>query len=173
MLSHCWGKPSDEELKSFCTTPENYHDRLEGFSINDLPKTFQDAVRVTRILGKKYLWIDAICIIQGPGGDWKTEARKMEDAFACAFVTIAATSARGWQEGFLTPEMTGKAQGVPRGKTCACDFDKVVDGGALGKRAWVLQERVLSRQTIHFTATHVFWECGLGVRCENFTKLEP
>lgn len=111
------GQPSDEELRTFCTTPENYHDRLEGFSVNDLPKTFQDAVRVTRTLGKKYLWIDAICIIQGPGGDWKTEARKMEDVFACAFVTIAATSARGWQEGFLTPEMTGKAQGVPRGKS--------------------------------------------------------
>ncbi|KAH7176029.1 hypothetical protein EDB81DRAFT_751443 [Dactylonectria macrodidyma] len=48
-----------------------------------------------------------------------------------------------------------------------------VDRGALSNRAWVLQERVLSRRIIHFAATHTYWECGKGVRCEQFTKLEP
>jgi len=46
VLSHCWGGPTDEEKKRLCTTPENYRGRKEGFSYNDLPKTFQDAVRL-------------------------------------------------------------------------------------------------------------------------------
>ncbi|KAM5359226.1 hypothetical protein ACJZ2D_014653 [Fusarium nematophilum] len=164
------------EKKLFCTTRENYQGRLQGFIYDDLPRTFQDAVRVTRLVGKKYVWIDALCIIQGPDGDWNSEARSMEDVFACAYCTIAASSARGWGDGFLKPNMDSYGigmQGIPSTPNCACDFHKDVDAGALMKRAWVLQERVLSRRIIHFAATHTYWECGKGVRCEQFTKLEP
>lgn len=29
-----------------------------------MPKAYQDTVRVARALGVKYIWIDALCIIQ-------------------------------------------------------------------------------------------------------------
>lgn len=176
VLSHCWGRPTEEEKKRFCTTPGNYQDRLQGFSYDNVPRTFQDAVRVTRLLGKQYLWIDALCIIQGPDGDWNSEARTMEDVFSHAYCTIAASVARGWGDGFLKPNLDSTSigmQGIPSRLTCACDFEKDVEEGALMKRAWVLQERVLSRRIIHFAATHTYWECGDGVRCEQFTKLKP
>jgi hypothetical protein len=54
-LSHCWGKPTDEEKKRYYTTPKNYQQRLEGFSIHDLPRTFQDAVEIVRALGLRFL----------------------------------------------------------------------------------------------------------------------
>ncbi|KAK5988524.1 hypothetical protein PT974_10007 [Cladobotryum mycophilum] len=176
VLSHCWGNPTEEEKRRFCTTPENYHSRLRGFGYNSLPKTFQNAIRVTRELGKQYLWIDAICIIQGHGGDWGSEARTMEDIFACAYCTIAASSAGGWADGFLKPSPDSqyiKMHGNAERLTCACDFDTDVDKGPLMKRAWVLQERVLSRRILHFAATHTYWECGDGVRCERFISLKP
>ncbi|KAJ3454382.1 hypothetical protein MRS44_018276 [Fusarium solani] len=177
VLSHCWGRPTVEEKKLFCTTRENYKGRLhKGFSYDELPRTFQDAVRVTRLLEKQYLWIDALCIIQGPDGDWETEARTMEDIFASAYCTIAASSAGGWGDGFLKPDLDSQyigMQGIPSTPTCASDFERDVDEGPLVKRAWVLQERVLSRRIIHFAATHTYWECGKGVRCEQFTKLKP
>lgn len=47
-LSHRWGDPSDEEKKKFCTSQDNINERLRGFSLSDLPKTFQDAVKATR-----------------------------------------------------------------------------------------------------------------------------
>ncbi|KAK4235299.1 heterokaryon incompatibility protein-domain-containing protein [Achaetomium macrosporum] len=176
VLSHCWGRPTPEEKERYCTTRENYLDRLQGFSFDELPKTFQDAVQVTRALQKQYLWIDALCIIQGPDGDWDSEAKTMADIFACAYCTIAASSARGWGDGFLEPLPDPRGIGVrgtPSTPTCACDFDKDVEEGALMKRAWVLQERVLSRRIIHFTAAHTYCECGQGILCEHFTKLEP
>ncbi|KAM7222746.1 Heterokaryon incompatibility protein (HET) domain containing protein [Rhypophila decipiens] len=181
VLSHCWGLPEDKaeaekEKNRFCTTSKNYQDRLRGVSYDELPKTFQDAIQVTRALGKKYLWIDALCIIQGPDGDWESEAKTMADIFACAYCTIAAGSARGWADGFLNLQSDSVDIGVqaaPSAPTCACDFDKDVDGGTLMKRAWVLQERVLSRRIIHFTSAHTYCECGDGVRCEQFTKLNP
>jgi Heterokaryon incompatibility protein (HET) len=175
VLSHCWGTPTTEEKERFCTIEANYRDRLKGFSYNDLPKTFQDAVRVTRELHKEYLWIDSLCIIQENPVDWQKEAGEMENVFASAYCTIAASSAPNWNDGFLKRDLESQyieIQDVSGNRLYACDFDKDVDEGALAKRAWVLQERVLSRRIIHFSAGQTYWECGFGVRCENFTKLK-
>ncbi|KAF2180167.1 HET-domain-containing protein [Zopfia rhizophila CBS 207.26] len=176
VLSHCWGTPTDEEKERFCTTSKNYDDRVnEGFSYDDLPKTFQDAVRVTQELKKEYLWIDSLCIIQGDENDWENEAGLMEKVFASAYCTIAASSAPNWGVGFLKQNQSSQyiqIQDISGKQVNVCDFNKDVDEGPLNKRAWVLQERVLSCRTIHFSAEQTYWECGEGVRCENLTRLK-
>jgi hypothetical protein len=186
-LSHCWGRPTEEQKKQFCTTRENYDRRSKGFSMDDLPKTFKDAVQVTRALGKQLLWIDALCIVQAIEGaddsDWKIEVRYMEQVFGSAYCTIAASSAEDWTKGFLERKCTTRFMRHPRFvqyslrrwigvRKNTADYTKYVDAARLNQRAWVLQERVLSRRTIHFTERHTYWECGDGVRCENFTKLK-
>ncbi|KAK4220860.1 heterokaryon incompatibility protein-domain-containing protein [Podospora fimiseda] len=176
VLSHCWGNPTPDDKTRFCTTLENHDHRLGGFSSDDLPKTFQDAIEVTRALGKQYLWIDALCIIPGDGGNWESQANTMPDIFANAYCTIAVTSAHSWKDGFLKPQsgpLDRQTQNYSTPSPCECDFGKDVDSGPLMKRAWVLQERVLSRRTIHFTGSHVYCECGEAVICEQLTKLEP
>lgn len=171
-LSHCWGKPTDEEMERFRTTPRNYQKRLEGFSYQGLPKAFQDAITVTRELNKQYLWIDALCIIQGDQKDWEEEGARMDKVFASAYCTIASSSASGWHDGFLNRTQNFcQSEGVSSDQKIIDDFCKLVDEGQLHTRAWVLQERALSRRTIYFTAQQTYWECGRGVRCENFTTL--
>ena len=175
-LSHCWGNLTEKDKSQICTTPKNYHNRLQGFNYNDLPKTFQHAIQVTRELGKQYLWIDALCIIQGHDGDWESEAKTMENIFANAYCTIAASSAGNWANGFLRTSSDSEHTKIlsnAEGLTCTCDFEEDIYKEPLMKRAWVLQERVLSRRIIHFTASHTYWECGDRVRCENFTTQEP
>jgi hypothetical protein len=106
-LSHCWGeyKPGDKER--ICTHRDNLEQRKHGFRVQDLPKTFQDAIDVTRQLGKRYLWIDSLCIVQSVDGeeteDWKVESKRMEIVFSSAYCTLAASSAKGSHEGFLKP----------------------------------------------------------------------
>jgi hypothetical protein len=46
------------------TTHATLDDRLQGVPWDQLPKTFQDAVTVTRELGFEYLWIDSLCVVQ-------------------------------------------------------------------------------------------------------------
>ncbi|KAE8342165.1 hypothetical protein BDV24DRAFT_162716 [Aspergillus arachidicola] len=100
-LSYCWDKNSYEQ-KPYLTTDENFQSRKDkGFNYNDLPKLFQDVITVTRELGKRYLWIDALCIIQGNKEDWEKEGTKMEHIFASAYCTLAPSSAFEWKEGFL------------------------------------------------------------------------
>lgn len=196
-LSHCWGNPSAEDKDRFCTTAKNYIQRLQGFSLQDLPRTFRDAVYATQSLGFRFLWIDAICIIQTTdpdlhNSDWEKEARLMEEVFRSASFTLSATSATHWEEGFLPPRtilpisQTDKLSkrwrdGLIRVRSLLPerlgvgpwrplrhnDFQENVDASPLNKRAWVMQERVLSRRVIHFAREYTYWECGEVVRCDD------
>jgi hypothetical protein len=178
-LSHCWGMLTEAGTPNFCTTDDNIKARQNGFDIFELPKTFRDAVRVTQNLGIQYLWIDSLCIIQGNQKDWKSEAKRMQDVYAGAYCTIAATSAVDSNAGFLERTVRSEylhIQDTSHRPFYVCtevdDFDNDVENAPLNKRAWVLQERVLSRRTIHFSANQVYFECGNGVCCESFTTLQ-
>jgi hypothetical protein len=159
-LSHRWGNdPPSEDDPRYCTTDGNLSARLNGFSLSELPKTFQDAVRVTRELGVEYLWIDSLCIIQWNPEDWKCEAGRMDYTFASAYCTIAATSAVDSNAGFLARNINTeyvRVQDAAGNQVCICahidDFEKDVEQAELNTRAWVMQERVLAKRTIHFSA---------------------
>ncbi|KAF1831437.1 HET-domain-containing protein [Decorospora gaudefroyi] len=178
-LSHRWGNdPPSEDDPRFCTTDSNIDARLTRFRLSELPVTFQDAVQVTQELGIEYLWIDSLCIIQWNADDWKREAGRMEDVFASAYCTIAATSAVDSNAGFLARNTSTeyvRVQDAAGYQVCFCahmdDFEKDVEQAGLNKRAWVMQERVLAKRTIHFSANQTYWECGEGVHCENLTKM--
>lgn len=96
-LSHCWGKSSEDLLT---TTKETYEERKAGISISSLPPNFRDAVILTRLLGVRYLWIDALCIIQGSVEDFEAEGLKMGSIYGNSLCCIVATSASSCSEGF-------------------------------------------------------------------------
>lgn len=176
-LSHRWGLPS--ENWKFCTKKDNLTSRKEGIRVADLPQTFQDAITTTRALSVQYLWIDSICIVQDDAHDWDIESKLMGQVFSSAYVTIAATCASGTKDGFLKPRPTRDCVTIKMDDDCnlyLCnsidDFNNDVDHGELNTRGWVLQERALSRRTIHFAENQTYWECGEGVRCETLTKMK-
>lgn len=174
-LSHPWGS---QGAMHFCTYRRNLGQHKRGIQLDKLPATFQDAVKVTRGLGYRYLWIDSICIIQGKDGDFNDEAKRMEDVFSQADCVLAATSARGQHDGFLNTRderkyLTFRKDPLPPIYICEFidDFQRHVLESHLNKRGWVLQERVLARRTIYFSGRQTYWECGNGVRCETMTTM--
>ncbi|KXH53761.1 hypothetical protein CSAL01_03611 [Colletotrichum salicis] len=164
-LSHCWGSHPNGR-PPWSTTRENANERLaQGISVSSLPANFQDAIHVTRALGKEE--------------DWLSEGKKMAGIFRNANCVIAASSAAGSTDGFLRrPRSPGNSVFVPqssRGPVYFCedvdDFSGDVGRAVLDSRAWVFQERALARRTIHFTKRQTYWECGGGVRCESLTYM--
>jgi hypothetical protein len=136
---------------------------------------------VTRELRVPYLWIDSLCIIQYEDNkeDWKRESGRMEKVFSLAYCTIAATSAVDSKAGFLERNVSTEyvlVQDASGRRFYICtsmdNFNNDVEKARLNTRAWVMQERVLSRRTIHFSNNQTYWECGKGVYCENLTRLE-
>jgi hypothetical protein len=172
-LSHRWGDLQEHE--KFCTVRGNISALCEGIEFASLPKTFQDAVTVTRGLGIRFLWIDSLCIVQDDPEDWEREAKCMEMVFSSAYCTIAATSAENSAQGFLANRLSRAYMRVPNSSAYLCeaidDFRTHAEEADLNQRGWVLQERLVSRRTIHFTSRQTYWECGGGIRCETLTKL--
>jgi len=165
-LSHRWNAGS----KVCETTIANYPARLQYIGFDSLTKTFQDAIIVARQLGIQYLWIDSLCIIQDDAEDWMEEALNMQFIYSMAFCTFAVTPSE-YSDGFLRRSPThfvklgDKTPYAFISKTSA-SFERDVEEGQLSTRGWILQERALSRRTIHFTETQTYFECGIGIFCE-------
>ncbi|KAL2671373.1 hypothetical protein Neosp_013958 [[Neocosmospora] mangrovei] len=99
----------------------------------------------------------------------------MENVFAYAHCTLAATSAEDCNQGFLSRSAESFVKLTDPDSNPALsfyiketenNFDKDVAQGLLNKRAWVFQERVLSRRTIHFTAQQTYFESRSNIWCE-------
>jgi hypothetical protein len=171
-LSYRWG-----DLPHFSTTPDNIRSHLLGMHLSELPLTFRDAIKVTRALGQRYLWIDSICIVQGGDGDFGQECKRMEDVYSGAYCVLAASCATDQRSGFLRTRPNRRRIAVDLGGDIFVgerieDFRGDVLQGALHKRGWVLQEHALARRSIFFTQHQTYWECGDGVRCETMVKMK-
>ena len=95
-LSHCWG-----DTPLICLRNDNIHAMEDSIRFEDLPRTFQDAVWITRTFGVRYLWIDSLCIIQDSHTDWLQESSTMGLVYAFSLCTIAVSTAKDGNGGCL------------------------------------------------------------------------
>ena len=168
-LSHCWGNAQDIlKLTMKCILEYEVDLRFKS-----LPRTFQDAVRITLGLGLKYLWIDSLCIIQDSKEDWARESATMASIYENSLCTIAAAGATNAHGGcFATrdPLQTfyckvggNSKDGVYIGPSSGSESAAaILTDSPLVSRAWVLQERLLSARMIHFGARSLYWTCLQG-----------
>jgi hypothetical protein len=101
-LSYSWGQGHQ-----YLLTSHNIDEFQKEIYVSNLPKTFRDAVKVARGVGYRYLWADALCIVQdGPDSpladqDWMDQTGKTSDTFGNAVVTISASLAHDGGQGFI------------------------------------------------------------------------
>ncbi|KFY10911.1 hypothetical protein V492_04782 [Pseudogymnoascus sp. VKM F-4246] len=170
-LSHCWGSGNVIKLNS-----EDLDAYMEALPIDRFPKTFKDAIEITKRLGLDYLWIDSLCIIQDSEDDWQKESALMGSVFGGSTITIAASSARDGSQGcFMKPPFFS---GGLRARITDAGLQRVQDFRSqqsyplstfkahLGTRAWALQEKMLPPRTIHFGNRGAFWECRTKLASE-------
>jgi hypothetical protein len=107
-LSHCWGRL---DKRPIVTTRCTLGDHTRSIEFKELPKTFQDAVTVTRGIGVRYLWIDSLCIVQDDTDDWEKEAGKIYER---AILTIAASGAQDSTKGcFISKSHELSSEPIP------------------------------------------------------------
>ncbi|SPO06291.1 uncharacterized protein DNG_08980 [Cephalotrichum gorgonifer] len=192
-LSYCWGDGG--QLK---TTKDTLSSFTRGISMSELPQTASDAIRICRYLGIRYLWIDALCIIQGDEDDWVRESSRMGDVYSSSTLTIAAARSGGCTQGIFGSQLFGSAEhqnsfifrdvevyarkspadqhlGSPLGLNLAGQNGELrrakswilrPDELPLARRAWTVQERVLSRRVLYYTADELWWQCDDCWACE-------
>ncbi|KAK0113949.1 hypothetical protein ONS96_014798 [Cadophora gregata f. sp. sojae] len=190
-LSHCWGpKPLIRLLDS------NIEEMQKNVPWNKLSKTFQDSITIAWKLGFRYIWIDALCILQDSRNDWEYHASKMAQVFAEAQLTISASKSADGSGGCFssreqdpwTLHSSGRQVWNPmlwqpfhqEGRDregCIKKFSarlKIPHGlhqnrqpkEPLLRRAWVFQEQILSSRNVHFASGELYFECKSFVACE-------
>lgn len=103
-LSYRWGNtdPSYALRKPFKTLLE--------LPVDSMPRTLTDAFTVARALGCRYIWVDALCIVQPTTEDetdWRSEGPRMGIIYQNSLCTIAATCALHADDGFLARTGSG------------------------------------------------------------------
>ncbi|KAF4342848.1 hypothetical protein FBEOM_3193 [Fusarium beomiforme] len=176
-LSYAWG-PLSNFIK---TTASNLEIMLKRLPFSELPKTIQEAIIFTRKLGFKYLWVDALCILQSEGpddmmhrDDWSREATRFGDYYHNAVLTISATGAKSSDTGLFLPRpalefdtkpvmlrqkrRSGETADVPILPKIPTWLSEVKKA-PLYERGWAIQERMLSTRVVHFASNMILWEC--------------
>jgi hypothetical protein len=181
-LSHCWGPRMPVKL-----TASTLDLLVAGFSVSSLPKTFQDAIEITREIGVSYLWIDSLCILQDSSEDWAFESRRMSDVYSNALLTIAAEQSVSCDGGIFSKRSKSDTLSIPiRVSACECNHCTIFarwqrlrrypfathstepkpERSGLHSRGWALQERLLSTRILHFSRKELAWECATRIACE-------
>jgi hypothetical protein len=156
-LSHCRG-----DLGFTTLTKETLQDFQSAIHHPKLTKTFRDALQVDVWLGYKYIWIDALCILQDSDGDWQAETASMGSIYRNSTCMIAALSARDGNDGLFfhqSPPAVAPCPLLQYGSRRMYATDPRRYCKSLLERAWVLQEQCLSARMIQFGVNQVPWVC--------------
>jgi hypothetical protein len=174
-LSHCWGRS-----KHLSLTKQNYHDLKAISPCSLLPTTFRDALSITAALGKRYIWIDSLCIIQDDDSDWKSQSSVMGSIYKHSICNVAALWAEGSSDGCFAPKeeitlisLASEEFSVQDLLYSAPFYADDIINAPLNKRAWVVQERYLALRQLGFAKSQVYWACQELTASEEFPAGTP
>jgi hypothetical protein len=153
--------------------------RKEGSLSNvALPDTIADTIEVVRKMGKKFLWVDSLCILQDDEADQKRFISRMGTIYRAADITIIALCGDNAYAG-----LPGVQKDKPRLRQQEINIKGVsmlpvmmptgwADAYKLGEtkwitRAWTHQETLLSRRRLIFGREQAYFICGDAILCED------
>ncbi|MCJ1251866.1 hypothetical protein MMC30_009104 [Trapelia coarctata] len=148
-------------------------EHASGIPTSRLPPSFRDAVTITRRLGIRYLWIDALCIIQDDPEDWRVESAQMTRIYGMSFLTIVAAGASNSHGGcFISrsvrfPPALLHPSDSP-GPFYATEYIEdssvylsrhVDDREPTDRRGWCFQEALLPKRILYYGTRMMTWRC--------------
>ncbi|KAL2155611.1 hypothetical protein VTH82DRAFT_353 [Thermothelomyces myriococcoides] len=173
VLSYSWGDPAAmpaaewARIKGAGTKTINGRpvpERLNPFSVRELPETMQDAIAISAALGVFYIWIDNVCIPKGT--NWDTEASLMHEVYGNSVFTLVASSSTKATDPLLCDRLAWTQRGGPcrlRGlwwlHNTPMPLDRVRLESPVALRAWTLQEERLSPRILYWAGQRWYWSC--------------
>lgn len=181
-LSYVWGT-----VDMSMTLLANYESRCKTRGLpTRLPNTISDAIMLVRDLGERYLWVDALCIVQDDDEHKARNIAHMDVVYNKAFATIVAMHGTSADSGLpgVRPE-TRPSQRIEKlvvdagSKDLDFNTDRnsneqvtlhlvatppplhfALEASKWDTRGWTFQERMLSRRCLYFSEHYVYFQCG-------------
>jgi hypothetical protein len=159
------------ERKQLAVTPNNVGllQKPGGLDLAQVAPVIRDAVHLCKALGERYLWADALCIIQDDKSK-HTQIQAMDAVYGRATWTLVAAVDPAKAQGL--PGVTGNPRksfilnrhrdlNVSR-QSVLPSFIPEVQASAWNSRGWTFQERLLSLRRLYITNYQVYFECPDG-----------
>ncbi|KAH7475029.1 hypothetical protein BFJ70_g13996 [Fusarium oxysporum] len=136
--------------------------------VENLPTTIRDSIKLTSLMGWRYMWIDLLCIHQNDTSDKEVLVKKMHLIYEEASFTMVAAGGNNASTplaGLFSPrgpEPMGEIVYKNESILMALARPRLPDLLAetvWATRGWTFQEDVLSRCCLYFTATEVLYSC--------------
>jgi hypothetical protein len=165
-LSYCWGDNQPVTAKD-----SSIQDLSQTIIFSELPKTLRDAIHLTWNLSLRLLWVDSLCVIQDSPDDVAREIALMPQIYQNAHITISAARSSSSRDGFLHNLEAPTMQGIsfrlpfltPNGILGSVLLLQETGGvhcyDPIERRAWPLQEFLLSRRVLKYGSYQMSWTC--------------
>lgn len=178
-LSYVWG-----HARQFRASKSNIH-LLEskgylGSIEAQLPRTITDAMSFTRQMGQRYLWVDALCIVQDDPESVTSLVDKMDLIYGISTFTIiaaagdsSASGLPGVRPGSRTPRQHVEQLAPDVKLAVLFDLESRREQTVHETRAWTFQEMLLSRRRFIFLDEIVYFQCERRMCREDFCARRP
>lgn len=167
-LSYVWGG-----VEQLLTTRANHEFLRISGALNpergghSLPKTILHAMLLTARLGKRYIWVDALCIIQDDNEHKHSELSNMSGIFANASVTLIAANGENSNTGLpgllhISEPRSFNLRSFKIRKDITVYYhpaNAISTAVYWVSRGWTFQESFFSKRQFLFYGGFVEWRC--------------
>ena len=173
-LSYVWGqttffktcKANIDQLRIDMALSDSHH-RL------GVPRTIADAIALVGLLEERYLWVDALCIVQDDQSMKHDQINNMASIFANATITIIAKDGEHANHGLRGLREISEPRSISQeafklGNSYSVVHTTPVDSRNIWEeRGWTFQEQLFSRRLLQFHHGSVHWQCA----CSTFAEI--
>ena len=189
-LSYVWGGTETVKLQFSNLNSLSKPGGLKSH-LSRLPRTVLDAMEVVKKLDERYLWVDALCILQEDIVESYEQMDSMDKVYGSALLTIVAANGDNADVGlrgvhrrqFLPEEKPSLERQLEFSQPSAVmksgveiidptDRHQALDKTEWNTRAWTFQNRLLSRRLIIFAYNEMLWHCRCMIGREDMTAAE-
>lgn len=180
ILSYKWG-----DCRRFITTSLNLGIYQREIPLQRLPWSFREAISVAHVLGFRWLWIDALCILQDSEDDKASQINAMDRMFRSSVLILYAIAGDNADAGLSVERdprsvtmCMFKLRTTLDGKTVVSNSHAIVDSPYSGyqplfQRGWVLQEEALASRGLIFGPQQIAFHCLCCTCDETFPNVGP
>ncbi|KAJ4182980.1 hypothetical protein NW759_017105 [Fusarium solani] len=164
-LSYVWGN-----APTLQTTQKSLAELMQPASLDSkheaLSRVVRDAITLTQMLGERFLWVDALCIVQDDAANKSRHISNMDLIYKQAALTIIAHSAtssdsplQGVTDGTRFPIVRSRRIGGLEVISQSMSLQSPSISSRYDTRGWTYQEEVLSPRRLYIYHSHACFEC--------------
>ena len=178
-LSYFWGRV-EQPLLTDITVDRFTADGGLSDDQPDITRSLKDAVYLCQLLGRRYLWVDTLCIKQDSNEDKGQQIENMGLIYSCAELTVVSAAGS---------DLNGGLPGLHTGSRATRTYVESLSGLQVTSayqpfvpctlnttwqsREWTFQEKALSQRLLVFTEEQIFYHCNVATWSEDTILENP